>query len=231
MRFWDVLSHRYKPITRHVRTIMVMNSKGGCGKTTVATNLASYYAERGRAVVLADFDPQGSSLAWLAARDGERAPITGLAAWRDPLWIPRETEFVIMDVPAGVPTRRMRSLIRHAQTVLVPVLPSAIDIRAAEDFIERLMHVEKIAHLQTKVGFVGNRVRESARAFTSLSDFFERAGIPVVAQLRDSQNYTTAAERGLGIHELSNASVLADLDQWAPLVKWLKGRASQPRAR
>ncbi|MDA8363474.1 MAG: ParA family protein [Gammaproteobacteria bacterium] len=227
MNFTDLLSGRYKPLTRHTRTIMVMNSKGGSGKTTLATNLASYFASRKKPVLLADFDPQSSSLAWLAARPGESAPIRGLAAWRDRLWIPREIDTVVMDVPAGVRDRRLARLVRQAQTIIVPVLPSALDIRAAADFIGELTGIDSRPRLAPKIAVVANRVRENTRAFENLEEFLSGLDLPVLASLRDSQNYVTAAERGIGIFELGPASVATDLEQWSPLLRWLRSRRSK----
>lgn len=229
MRFFDILSAKYKPLTRAVRTIMVVNSKGGCGKSTVATNLASYYAQHGANVVLADFDPQQSSTNWLAARDPERPPITALAAWKDALWIPRDTDTVVMDVAAGIQERRLRYLVRHAQTILIPVLPSAFDMRAASNFVEMLSRLEKVTQLQTKLAFVGNRVREGTRLCATLDGFLQNWEVPIVAHLREHQNYLQAAERGIGIHELETAAAAADVEQWQPLIKWLKTKASKPK--
>ena len=227
MHLIDLISGKYKPLTRNTRTIMVMNSKGGSGKTTLATNLASYYASRKRPVVLADFDPQSSSLAWLAARPEENTPIRGLAAWRDRLWIPRDVDTVVMDVPAGIRDRRLVPLLGRAQSIIVPVLPSAIDMRAATDFIAEMIAGSAQSPLAPKIAVVANRVRENTRAFDSLEQFLGQLGLPFLTSLRDSQNYVSAAERGIGIFEMGHASVAVDLDQWDPLLRWLRSKRSQ----
>ena len=115
-----------------MQTILCMNAKGGCGKTTIATNLATWFADDGHQVALADFDPQGSSLDWLAARDGyEGIPeILGIDAYNRQLRPPRGTEHLIMDVPAAVHGKEIDHLLRRVETLIVPVLPSPIDIRA-----------------------------------------------------------------------------------------------------
>ena len=119
-----------------MRHIMVLNPKGGCGKSTLATNLAAYYASGGSAVALADFDPQGSSTDWLAARPATAAPVVGLEAWEDGLKnLPRSVDVVVMDPPARVHGRELTDLVRRADTIIVPVLPSGIDIRASLRFI------------------------------------------------------------------------------------------------
>ena len=126
-----------------MRRIMVLNAKGGCGKTTIATNIASHYAKKGRNVVLADFDPQLSSLDWLLKRDENRPPITGLDAVNNPLRVPNGTEIVIFDVNAGVMGRDLTAMVRRAETILLPVLPSPIDIRAGTKYIQELLLVGK----------------------------------------------------------------------------------------
>ena len=118
-----------------MRSILLLNAKGGCGKTTMATNIAAYYAMKGKNVVLADFDPQGSSMDWLDARPADRPPIRGLAAWQSAVRVPKNTEYLIMDSPAAVSGRPLANLVQRADSILIPILPSPIDIRAAEHFI------------------------------------------------------------------------------------------------
>lgn len=210
-----------------MRTIVVANSKGGCGKTTIATNIAGYFAQQRQNVALADFDPQGSALAWLAARAPERPAIHGLAAWRDPLWLPRDTDVVVMDVAAGVGDRRLNALIRRAQTVIVPVLPSPFDMRVAGDFIRHVTGHEKVAYGQAKIALVANRVRDNTRSADLLAEFLAEQRLPLIASLRDSQNYVHAAERGLGVFELASSGTDTELEQWQPIIKWLKSKHSQ----
>jgi chromosome partitioning protein len=229
MNLLDLVSGEFKPLTYKTRSILVINSKGGCGKTTLATNLASYYATKGSTVTLADFDPQGSSLAWLEARPDNKPPIHGLAAWRDPQWVPQSTDVVIMDMPAGIHGKQMARLMRRAQTVIVPVLPSPLDMRAAADFIWALLTEHTRARLPSKLAVMANRVRENSRAYDSLDSFLHELKLPVVASLRDNQNYLVAAERGLGIFELGTAAAAADIAQWEPLLKWLKSKKSMPK--
>lgn len=230
MNISDILLRKYKRIDDGVRTIMVLNAKGGSGKTTLATNLAGHYAVKGASVVLADFDPQGSCLAWLHARPAGNARIHGLAAWKEPLWVPREAEYVIMDVPAAFHLLQLRRLVRRAQTLLVPILPSALDRRAAADFLRRLCQVDSVARLQTKLALVANRARENTHAYGLLETFLQELKLPFVASLRDSQNYLHAAERGESIFELGTASARTDVDEWEPLLKWLRSKRSIGKA-
>lgn len=211
-----------------MRSIMLLNAKGGCGKSTLATNLAGYYADQGLSVTLADFDPQGSSMAWLAARPAEYPSIHGIAAWQEPLRVPKETERLVMDAPARVHGKELSEMVRRAQTLIIPVLPSPIDIRAVADFIKELLLVGKVSRKQTKLAVVANRVRENTLIFHTLERFLESLEIPFVTTLRDSQNYIRAAERGLGLFEMPPYLVWQDLEQWEPLIKWLNSKRSLP---
>jgi len=208
---------------------MVLNAKGGCGKTTIATNLASYYTwEREQNVVLADFDPQGSSMAWLKARDEIWPEIRGIAAWQEPLRVPKDTDVVVMDAPARVQGKELTALVRRAETIIVPVLPSPIDIRAAADFLKDLLTTGKVSRKETKVAVVANRVRENTLIYHTLEAFLSSLKIPFVTTLRDTQNYIRAEERGVGIFEMAPSAVWQDLEQWEPLTRWLRSKRSQP---
>jgi len=233
-----------------MRKIMLLNAKGGCGKSTLATNLASYYASQGKSVVIADFDRQGSSMEWLDARPQDRPPIRGIAAWREPLRVPRSTDYVIMDVPAGAHGPDLTALVRRAQTVIIPVLPSPTDIRAAAHFIHEALLVGKIVRNETRLAVVANRVRENTsvqntmesvlnrmsisystlntQIYHNLERFLSRLRIPFIATLRESQNYLVADARGLGIFDLNRSQVTRDTEQWEPLLKWLESKRSIP---
>ena len=212
-----------------MRRIMVLNAKGGCGKTTIATNIASHYAKKGRNVVLADFDPQLSSLDWLLKRDESRPPITGLDAVNNPLRVPQGTEIVVFDVNAGVMGRDLTAMVRRAETILLPVLPSPIDIRAGTKYIQELLLVGKVSRDQTKIGLIANRVKENSTGYERLQTFLKTLKIPIVATLRDTQNYLRASERGLGIFDMRNSLVEHDVDQWKPIITWLNSKKSMPK--
>ena len=211
-----------------MRTIMVLNAKGGCGKSTLVTNLASHFASKGKNVALADFDVQGSSLQWLASRPETYPAIQGLAGWESPLRIPKETEVLLFDTPAAVHGKHVTDLIRRTQTVIIPVLPSPLDIRAAARFIGDLLTVGKVSRDEVKIAVVANRVREHTRVYHSLYRFLRSLEIPFVAVLRDTQNYIRAAERGLGIFEMAPSMVEQDLKQWGPLLRWLNSKRGMP---
>ncbi|MCK4675663.1 MAG: AAA family ATPase [Gammaproteobacteria bacterium] len=212
-----------------MRTILVLNAKGGCGKSTIATNLASYFAsEMGEKVVLADYDPQESSLAWLETRDKKWPHIEGVAAYKDPLRVAKDTDYVIMDAPARVHGKELTQLMRKAETVLFPVLPSPIDMRAAKKYMEELMKNGRVTRKEVKIGVIANRVRDNTIIFSDLYYFIKAMKLPYVATLRDRQNYIRAEERGIGIFEMAPSQVYYDLEDWEPLTKWLRSKRSQP---
>lgn len=212
-----------------MRTILVLNAKGGCGKSTIATNLASYYAwEKEKKVALADYDPQGSSMAWLAVRGEEWPAIEGIAAWKDPLRPSRDTDVLVMDAPARVHGSELTQLVRKAETVVFPVLPSPIDMRAAEAYVKELQATGRVQRGEAKIGVVANRVRENTIIFAELYNFLRKLDVPYVATLRDTQNYIKAEERGLGIYEMAPSQVWQDIEDWEPLVKWLNSKRSMP---
>ncbi len=219
-----------------MRSILVLNSKGGCGKTTLATNLASYYAGRKKSVALVDLDPQQSSMDWLEARPDKRPSIHGLAAADGSPRVPRNSDVVVMDAPAAVHAQALTNLVRRAETLVMPVLPSPIDIRAAHRFFEELLHVGRVSRKQIRLAAVINRARENSPAPYLLEEYLHSVKLPgggrlpVVAVLRASQNYIKAAERGLGVFELGPMAVAHDLELWRPLLRWLNSKRSVPTA-
>lgn len=210
-----------------MRTIMLLNAKGGSGKTTLATNLASWYASEGKAVALSDHDPQGSSLAWLAERPMSKPNIAAVEAGRNARRPPRGTDIQILDTPAGVHGTELSRLLRKAEAVIVPVLASPIDMRAAAEFVRLILGSSRIAQQQTRVGLVANRVREYTRVYAELEIFLRRLRVPILGQLRDSMNYVRAAENGLGIADMAPYATQIDRQQWAPILKWLRSKQSR----
>lgn len=214
-----------------MQKILVINSKGGCGKTTIATNLASYFVSQDLSTALLDFDPQGSSIRWLNQRPQSRPEIYGVhvASRKNntgvtrsfQMRVPAETERMIIDAPAGVSGHELVDFIHLVDTIVVPVLPSSIDIHAVTRFIEELLVVGKVRKRGVNVAVVANRVKKNTLTYKALERFLKSLKLPFIATLRDTQNYVHAAERGIGLFEMWDKRTDGDKAQWRPLVRWL----------
>lgn len=212
-----------------MRHIMVLNPKGGCGKSTIATSLAAYYATQGKKVALVDYDPQRSSLDWLDRRQANRTEITGVAGFSDGMkHVPRNADVAIIDAPARAHGKELTNLLHHAETILVPVLPSTIDMQATGRFIAELQATPTIRNRKAKIAVLANRVRENTLIFDELDAYLTGLKVPYIATLREAQNYIRAYTRGLGIHELPQYLAWPDLEEWGPLTDWLNSRGSRP---
>jgi len=217
--------------------ITIMNMKGGCGKSTIAINLSAYYATHGYVTALTDHDPQASSINWLRRRDENRPIIHGIDASKrqiltirsDQLLSPAGTQISIIDTPAGIGLDdiSLRKLLKNTDTLLIPVLPSPIDIHAAAHFIETLLIHGRVKVKGINIGIVANRVRPNTISYQLLQKFLNRLNIPFVASFNEAQNYVFANEKGLGIHELNKSRNVKDLEQWQILINWLDLKAAE----
>jgi chromosome partitioning protein len=206
------------PTKDNLNKIVILNPKGGCGKSTLATNLAVCYAKRGPAPAIMDFDPQGSTMAWLERRPVGLPTIHGIAA------------NVIIDSPAGLNHDDLREITRDATTILVPVMPSSMDIHAASRCVADLLLVARVDRNERKLAVVANRTRRNTKSFGKLMRFLDSLGIPIIAVLRDSQNFVHAAEQGIGLHEMQPSRVGPDLQQLDRIASWLDGWAERRKA-
>ena len=213
------------------KKIVVINSKGGCGKTTLSTNLASYYAAHGCPAALFDYDPQDSATRWLAQRPAGMAHIHGVAAAHPPeanvtrsfqMRVPPETRRLVLDTPASLKRMELIEILRGAAAVIVPILPSTIDSHVTAAFIRDLETELRMHAPGASVAIVANRVRRNTRAFQALLRFLEAGGMAPVACLRDSQNYVHASAEGIGIHDMKAHATRIDREHWQPLIDWLE---------
>ncbi len=200
--------------------IVVANPKGGVGKSTLATNIAGYYASKGHAVMLGDADRQQSSRLWLGLRPPAARPIATWDVTADLIAKPpKGTTHVVLDTPGGLHGWRFKDVMKLADKVLVPLQPSVFDIFATSKFLDELAEHTKTGKLQ--VGLVGMRVDGRTISADKLQEFTGNLGLPVLANLRDTQNYIHLAARGLTLFDVAKSRVEKDLDQWQALCKWL----------
>ena len=212
-----------------MRHVMVLNAKGGCGKSTFATNIAVYFAREGHQVCIADYDPQRSSLDWLAQRPADLPAIGGVAAFDEGLrGVPRSTDVLVIDAPARVHGTELNELVRRAETIVVPVLPSSIDMKACSHFMTELLEIGKVARKQARLAVVANRVREHTLIYEELDQYLAKIKVPYLGCLREAQNYVRAYARGMGVAELPEYLAWPDWKQWKPIEEWLSSKRSQP---
>lgn len=205
-----------------MKSIMVINSKGGSGKTTIAVNLAAYCAQNGLNTTLVDLDPQGSSTQWLKERPLNKATIKGTTKYNKPVKKTKNS-VVIFDVPAAVYGSRLDTYIKKANTIVVPVMPSPIDIKAAKDFLNSLRSMGPVIRNKIKVGLVANRARATTNIFLELDNYLvKEKGLKYITAFRDNTNYIKSARSGLGIFEMGESATAQDRAEWKPLIRWLE---------
>jgi chromosome partitioning protein len=211
--------------------VVVLNPKGGSGKTTLAFSLAGYLASTGRKVGLLDMDRQGSSTHWLRNRPDSLPKIHALSApagGSGTVDVPDDVDCVVIDAPAGLVGAQLIDYTCGAHAILVPVLPSDLDIHAASRLISQLLLKAQVSRRNGRLGIVANRVKERTVAYKQLLRFLDRLSINLVGVLRDSQNYTHAAANGRCIHEMAPSQVRRDTEQWQAITEWLEARLEQP---
>ena len=205
--------------------IVVANPKGGVGKSTLATNVAGCLASAGHSVMLGDVDRQHSSRQWLAARPPQLPRITGWDVGEDDIVRPpKGTTHVVLDTPAGLHGKRLEAVLRIADRLIVPLQASLFDIQATHAFLAELRGHKRGAAIEAVL--VGNRLREHTRANEQLHRYLATLPLPVLAWLRETQNYVQLAAHGLTLFDVAPGRVERDLEQWAPLTTWLRGRAA-----
>jgi chromosome partitioning protein len=209
-------------------TTLVINSKGGAGKTTVATNLASYFAASCVPAAIMDYDAQGSSLNWLRLRAPHAFRIHGANAAPQKtglrslgMHVPPNVRQLIIDAPAGASGLLLQELLSRAHCILVPVQPSSIDIHATANFVRDLLLGGRLRARNIRLGVVANRVRRSSPVYQPLERFLSSLGMPFLAKLSDSEAYVEAAESGAGIFEMDASAAAAEREQFMPIVEWV----------
>ena len=204
-----------------MRAVLVANPKGGAGKTTLATNLSGYFANQGKKTTLCDLDRQQSSLRWMAFRDPALPAVTGYFAGNQiSLNLPREADWVVVDAPAGLQGYKLTDYLRTVDKVVVPLVPSVFDMAATEDFLNSIR--SEIRGQRAKVGIVAMRVDPRTKAAAMLEEFLKHFDIPIVAYLRNTQNYVNVAAAGGTVFDPPRAKHRREIEQWRSLVEWVE---------
>jgi chromosome partitioning protein len=207
-----------------MQKILVASSKGGCGKTTVATNIAGYFAQAGKKTVLVDADRQGSSLHWAEKRAGLPAPVLGISGLK-PDWankIPEDTQFVVIDGPAGIRSGELAELLHDVDALVIPVLPSRIDLEASEHFLQEVSRLGRVKRESVGVALVANRLKPWTTASQEAIEEIKRLPFPLLAQLRDTQGYVLVAGLGKSIFDYNSELIRSHQEDWGKLLRWLK---------
>ncbi|MDR0577931.1 MAG: ParA family protein [Candidatus Accumulibacter sp.] len=207
-----------------MKSFLIVNPKGGSGKTTLATQLAGYFAQSGRRVMLGDTDRQQSARAWLDVRPSILPRIDGWSAEKDqPLRPPKNTTHVVLDTPAGLHGKALERVVRQVDRIIVPVQPSLFDILATRDFLAALLAEKALRKERAFAAVVGMRVDPRTRAAGELERFMASCGLPVLGHVRDSQLYVQLAANDMTLFDLSPSRVERDLDEWRPILDWVDG--------
>ena len=204
--------------------ILVASSKGGCGKTTIATNLAAYYALAGKNTVLVDTDRQGSSQRWCEKRVGFGAPVLPIAGTKAG-WqarIPPDAQRVGVDAPAGIRVGELAELLDDVHALLIPVLPSRIDMEASEAFLADVATLPRVKRGKVAVGLVANRMKPWTTAAQQSLDEMKELPFPVVGQLRDTQGYVLMTGLGKSIFDYNSEVIRSHQEDWEKMIRWLK---------
>lgn len=206
-----------------MRSVLIASSKGGCGKTTVATNLAAHFAQRGRNTVVIDADHQGSALRWCAERPDTVPGVLGMSASRNVLdRLPGDSKRLIVDSAAGSSVEQLSRWLDHVDAVVVPVLPSAFDLSATEPFLASLTKVPRIKRGKLPVALIGNRLKPWTRASQEAIAEVRELPFPLIGQLRDSQAYVLLAGLGKGVFDYHSELVRSHQQDWKKLLRWLR---------
>ena len=207
-----------------MKTVLVASSKGGVGKTTIATHLAAQAALAGQRTVLVDADPQGSSTRWAERRAGLESAVLPVDGHRKD-WhrkVPEDAQQVVIDAPAGAMAGDLDRFLDQVDAVVVPVLPSALDIEATVPFLNTLAKLPRVRKGKLRVGLVGNRLKPWTNASQQALDLFKAWPYPLVAQLRDSQAYVVLTGLGKSLFDYNSQAVRDHQQDWQPLLRWLR---------
>lgn len=208
-----------------MKTVLVASSKGGAGKTTIATHLAAQSALDGLRTALVDADPQASSTRWAEKRASLDTAVLAVDGTRRKSWrkhVPDDTQRVIVDGAAGAMAEELDPFLETVDAVVVPVVPSTLDIEATVPFLDSLARHPRVRKGTLRVGLVGNKLKPWTNVSQQALALLARWPYPLVAQLRDSQGYVVTTALGKSLFDYHSAQIREHQADWQPLLKWLR---------
>ncbi len=208
-----------------MRTFLVANPKGGCGKSTIAVHLASWFSSFDAAVVyLADLDRQQSSRLWL---DSRPSTLPVIRNWDVSDWDlsepPADCSLAILDSPAGLHGKSLKKLLSEVDRVVVPVSPSRFDMHASREYFEELAEIKAVRKEKVGIAIVGMRVDSRTLSTRQLIDFLDEFDLPLLTCIRSSQRYVQALDTGMTLFDRATKDPVL-MQEWQPLLDWLISR-------
>jgi chromosome partitioning protein len=207
-----------------MRTIMVANPKGGCGKSTLAVHLASWFARCDEVVCLGDLDRQQSSRQWLELRP---PALPAIHHWPfadgELTQPPRDCSLAILDTPAGLHGKALKKMLGEVDRIVVPVSPSRFDMLASREFFEELGETKAVRKEKVGIAIVGMRVDRRTHSSQQLIEFLSEFDLPLLSCISAAQRYVQAIDSGTTLFDASLPDAAA-FEQWRPLLDWLVSR-------